>query len=353
MVEGKEKVIVGMSGGVDSSVTAYLLKKQGYDVIGVTLDIWQNELDNLRENAINDAKEICKKLDILHYVFDVKNDFKKNVIDPFVKDYIEAKTPNPCVRCNRYLKFEALLKCADELNIRLVATGHYAKIEKNEKGRYYVKKSVTDTKDQSYMLYDLSQEQLSRIIMPLGNFTKDEIRNVAKEQDFINADKKDSQDICFIGNKNYSKYIEENYNYKSVSGNFVDKKGNILGEHQGIINYTIGQRKGLKVSYKYPLYVIKIDKLKNNVVLGAQDELLKSVLVCSKINYMLIDDLTVPMEVFAKIRYKSNAELAVIQKIGNDRIKVSFKEKVKGITPGQAVVFYDREGNIIAGGIIE
>lgn len=353
MVEYKEKVIVGMSGGVDSSVTAYLLKNKNYEVVGVTLDIWQDDKDKTRENAINDAKKICEKLNIPHYIYDVKKDFKINVINPFVNDYIEAKTPNPCVRCNRYLKLEGLIKCANELNIKYVATGHYAKVEKNEQGRYYVRKSSTLKKDQSYMLYDLTQEQLSRLIMPLGDYTKDEIRSVAKEQKFENAEKKDSQDICFIQGKDYVKYIENNYNYKSRIGNFIDKKGKILGQHKGIINYTIGQRRGLNVSYKYPLYVIKIDKEKNSVILGSQEELLNNVLICNKINYMLIDGLQDCMEVFAKIRYKANDELAIIEKINEDRIKVSFKEKVKGITPGQAVVFYDKLGRLIAGGIIE
>ena len=347
----RKKIVVGMSGGVDSSVAAYLLKSKGFDVVGVTLDIWQDDLKEARKNAISDAKKICETLGIKHYIFDVKEEFKKNVIEPFVHDYIEAKTPNPCVRCNRFLKFEGLIKCAEELGISLVATGHYARLENNN-GRYYIKKSATINKDQSYMLYDLSQEQLSKIIMPLGEYTKEEIRDIAKNQGFINADKKDSQDICFISNKDYSKYIEKFFDYKPVAGNFVDKKGNILGRHKGIINYTIGQRKGLGVSYKYPLYVIKIDKSNNTIILGEESELLRDTLVCCNVNYMLIDNLKAPMEVFAKIRYKSKEEEALIEKLGKDDIKVRFKNKVKGVTPGQAVVFYDLYGNLIAGGII-
>ena len=346
-----KKIVVGMSGGVDSSVAAYLLKSKGFDVVGVTLDIWQDDLKEARECAISDAKKICETLGINHYIFDVKKDFKKNVIEPFVHDYIEAKTPNPCVRCNRFLKFEGLLKCAKELGIDLVATGHYARLEEDN-GRYYVKKSVTSTKDQSYMLYDLSQEQLSKIIMPLGEYTKEEIRDIAKKQGFVNADKKDSQDICFIANKDYSKYIQKFFDYKPVVGNFVDKKGNILGKHRGIINYTIGQRKGLGVSYRCPLYVIKIDKSNNTVILGEENELLRDTLVCGNVNYMLIDNLNEPMNVLAKIRYKSKEEEAVIEKLGENDIKVHFKNKVKGVTPGQAVVFYDLDGNLIAGGII-
>lgn len=353
-MENKTKVIVGMSGGVDSSVTALILKNKGYEVIGVTLDIWQDCNSINRQNSINDAKKICDMLEIKHLVFDVKEEFRKRVIDPFAKEYMEAKTPNPCVRCNKYLKFEALLQKAKELNVNFIATGHYANIEKDEiSGRYYIKKSINDKKDQSYVLFDLTQEQLSHIIMPLGEYSKEEIRKIAEENGFINANKKDSQDICFIENNDYASFIEKEYIYKSKIGNFVDLNGKKLGIHKGIVNYTVGQRRGLGLSLKYPMYVVKVDKEKNEVILGREEELLKYELICKNINLMKIENIDIPIKVKAKIRYNAKEAEATIIKIEKDKIKVDFVLPQKGIAPGQAVVFYDDDKCIIGGGIIE
>lgn len=345
----KKRVVIGLSGGVDSSVAALLLKNQSYDVIGVTMFLHQKADDTY----LDDAKNIANKLNIPFHILDLRNEFKQFVIDNFAKEYIDGKTPNPCIECNKHLKFGLMLKKAKELfNADYIATGHYAKIEYNEKtNRYYIKESDSKGKDQTYVLYNLTQEQLKHTLMPLGSYTKDEIREIAKENGFITANKKDSQEICFVEDNDYAGFIEKNYNYKTIQGEFVDTKGNKYGKHKGIIHYTVGQRRGLGLSLKAPLYVKKVDSRTNEVILCPKEELFKESLTCNKVNLITIDKLDAPMSVTAKIRYSAPKVKATLIPIDDDIIKVVFDTPQRAITPGQAVVFYDNE-IVIGGGTI-
>lgn len=352
-----KKVVIGMSGGVDSSVSALLLKQQGYDVIGITMNIWQRQDDEkvcekacCAVNAVDDARAVANKLGIPYYNMNFRDEFKKDVIDYFVDQYIHGKTPNPCIACNKYLKFEKLLEKAKTLfDADYIATGHYAKVEYNEKtDRYYLRESATLKKDQTYALYNLSQEQLKHIIFPLGEYTKDEVRQIARDNNLINANKHDSQEICFVEDNDYAKFIKEKYNYIPKKGEFVDESGNVLGKHEGIINYTIGQRRGIGISFKKPMYVLKVNVDNNKVVLGEESKLYTDTLICTNINLMPVEKLTEPMEVTAKIRYSAKKAEATIYPIDNGDLKVVFNEPQRAITPGQAVVFYD--GDIVLGG---
>lgn len=355
-----KKVVVGMSGGVDSSVTALLLKNQGYEVIGITMNIWQRKRTDIvcekaccAVDAVSDARRVCEKLDIPYYAMNFKDMFKTEVIDYFVEEYINGKTPNPCIACNKYLKFDKLLEKAKTLfDAEYIATGHYARIKKDEKtNRYYLSESATMAKDQTYALYNLSQDQLSHILFPLGDYDKDTVRQIARENNLVNANKHDSQEICFVEDNDYAKFIETEYGYVSKPGDFVDKKGQILGKHKGIIHYTIGQRRGLGLSFKQPMYVIKIDTVKNQVILGFLEDLYKDELICEKLNFMPFEKLEEPLNVQAKIRYSAKKVEAIITPLEDEKVLVKFKEPQKSITPGQAVVFYDDEV-ILGGGTI-
>ena len=343
------RVLVGMSGGVDSSVTALLLKKQGYDVVGVTMKLLNNA-----ENITNDAKIICEKLGIEYHVVDFSKAFKEKVIDYFANEYISGRTPNPCNMCNRYLKFGLLLDSAiNEFNCEYIATGHYAKVDySSDTGRYFLRKSNTDKKDQTYALYKLTQEQLSRVIMPLGSYQKDDVRKIAEENDLINAKKKDSQEICFVPDDNYIKVIEDNYNFKAKKGNFVDLNGNILGEHKGIIHYTIGQRKGLEIAFQKRMYVVSIDSEKNEVVLGDDEDLFRNSFICDDVNFMAIDSIKEPIHANVKIRYSAKPEEAELIPIDDGSIKVVFNKAQRAITPGQSAVFY-KDDIVLGGGTIK
>jgi len=344
-----DKVVVGMSGGVDSSVAALLLKKAGYDVIGVTLHLW-DRTDGI--SVAEDARVICEKLGIEYNVVDFREEFKQRVITPFVKEYIEGRTPNPCNLCNRYIKFEALLDYAKSIGAKYIATGHYAKIEKDDvTGRYYITKSAADKKDQTYALYDLTQEQLSHVLMPLGDYTKEQIRKIAEENSLVNANRKDSQEICFVEDKDYAGFIKRHFNYTSKQGNFEDSLGNVYGKHKGLIHYTVGQRKGLGLSLKKPMYVVRLEKATNKVIIGEEKELEKDILTCNKVNFMMIDKLIEPLKVMAKIRYNAKPVSAIILPLENGNVKVVFDEAVKGVAPGQACVFYI-EDKVLGGGII-
>ncbi len=342
------KVLVGMSGGVDSSVAALLLKKQGYEVIGATMVLFDD--DKLKEgclssNAIKDAQMVCNKLGIKHHVIDLKIAFKKYVIDDFINAYKNGVTPNPCVCCNKYLKFGVLFKEAQKLGCDYVATGHYAKIKD---GKLMV--STVKNKDQSYFLYGVDKNVLKHVIFPLDGFTsKEEIRRIAEENNLVVARKKDSQEICFIPDNDYVQFLRSKANLRSKEGNFVDKNGNVLGKHKGIINYTIGQRKGLGISSSHPLYVIKIDISNNEITLGSENDLYNNELECRNVN-VLVDKL--PSVVMAKIRFRASASLARLKTLENGNIKVIFKEPQRAITKGQSVVFYDKEGVVLGGGII-
>lgn len=347
-----KKVVIGLSGGVDSSVAAHLLKKAGYDVIGVTMDLYDKEGKDTSDSIL-DAKKIAEKLEIPFYSIDFKDEFKKHVIDYFVKEYMEGRTPNPCIECNKHLKFGLMLDKAKSLfNADYIATGHYAKVEYNETtNRYYIKESDATGKDQTYVLYGLTQQQLKHILMPLGNYTKDQIREIAKENGFITADKKDSQEICFVEDNDYAGFIKRNYNYEPIKGEFIDTSSNKYGLHKGIIHYTVGQRRGLGLSLKSPLYVKKLDAKTNQVILCPKEELLSDSLICNNINLMAIDNLVNPISVTVKIRYSAPKVKATLIPIDDNNIKVVFNEPQRAVTPGQAVVFYD-EDIVVGGGTI-
>ena len=351
----KKKVLLGMSGGVDSSVSAILLKNQGYEVIGCTMKLWNSEKDEFtRKKEIDDVKKICKELGIEHFVFDYEKEFKSCVVDNFICEYENARTPNPCVECNRYFKFGELLKKAKELGCDFLATGHYARIIFSERYHMYVlKRSEEIKKDQTYFLYSIPKEELEHILFPLQNYeNKQEIRDIAKEYGLKVSEKKDSQEICFIPNNDYQSFLNRYMDNECQKGDIVLKNGEILGKHDGLINYTIGQRKGLGIAYKEPLYVIKLDKQKNIVIVGTEKELYSNVLYAKNLNWLLFDKLDKEIECYAKIRYRANPAKARVYK-EEERVKVIFDEPQRAITPGQSVVFYDEEGVVIGGGIIE
>lgn len=349
-----KRVIVGMSGGVDSSVAALLLKKQGYEVIGITMDIWQNKKkDHCSLDVVKDSKKVASQLNIPHHVLDLKNDFKKEVVDEFVKEYKNARTPNPCILCNKAIKFEKLLEKAKTIfNADYIATGHYAKVDYNETtGRYFLREAASSLKDQTYALYSLTQDQLAHVLFPLGEYTKEQVRKIAEEYELVNSNKQDSQEICFIEDNDYAKFIINEYKYKPIPGDFINKSGKILGKHKGIINYTIGQRRGLGLSLKKPMYVYKIEKEKNNVVLAYEEDLYSDILECNNVVFAPFKKLERPMQVTAKIRYLAKKAKATIYPLENGNIKVVFDNKERAITPGQAVVFYDVD-IVIGGGTI-
>lgn len=351
------KVVVGMSGGVDSSVAAWLLKEQGYDVIGVTMQIWQDEDTEVQEaeggccglSAVDDARRVAMDLGIPYYVMNFKEEFRKNVMDYFAGEYVEGRTPNPCIACNRHVKWESLLRRSMAIGADYIATGHYAQIDRLPGGRYSLKISVTAAKDQTYALYNLTQEQLSHTLMPVGSYHKEEIRDMAERLGLPVAHKPDSQEICFIPDHDYASFIEEYTGRELPPGNFVDLDGNVLGRHRGITHYTVGQRKGLNLSMGRPVFVVEIRPETNEVVIGDNQDVFTNVLRCDKLNWMAVDGLHgKPMDVLAKIRYSHKGSPCTIREIGNDMVECRFHEPVRAVTPGQAVVFYD--GDYVAGG---
>lgn len=352
----KKKVAVGMSGGVDSSVAAYLLKEQGYDVIGVTMQIWQDEdVFSMAKNegccglsAVDDARRVADMLDIPYYVLNFKKEFKEYVIQYFVEEYMNARTPNPCIACNRYVKWEALLQRALQLGCDYIATGHYARIRRLENGRYALCKSATVRKDQTYALYNLTQEQLSKTLMPVGEFEKEEVRKMAEKIGLSVANKPDSQEICFIPDHDYAGYIERTTGKQFRPGNFVDKNGVVLGTHKGLVHYTVGQRKGLGLSLGAPAFVLELRPETNEVVIGTNEDTFHDCLIANQLNFMSLEHLEGEMLVNAKIRYSHSGELCKIRREGKDEVICSFVNPVRAITPGQAVVFYD--GDIVVGG---
>ncbi len=357
----KKTVVVGMSGGVDSSVAAWLLKEQGYNVIGVTMQIWQDEDEFVVEHqggccglsAVDDARRVANTLGIPYYVMNFKNEFKKNVIDYFTNAYLHGMTPNPCIACNRYVKWEALLKRSLDIGADYIATGHYARIAKLANGRYAIQKSKTDAKDQTYALYNLTQYQLSHTLMPLGEYEKPEVRRLAEEAGLIVANKPDSQEICFVQDNDYAGYIERECDCSSVRpGNFVDKDGNILGQHKGIIHYTVGQRKGLNLSMGRPVFVTDIRPDTNEVVIGDSEDVFSSELYADNINYMAEPQIEDQTRAYAKIRYSHKGAPCTVFNPENGRLRVVFDEPQRAITPGQAVVFYNPEGLVLGGGTI-
>lgn len=342
-----KRVLLGMSGGVDSSVSAVILKQKGYEVIGATMKLCN---EGCTVNHASDAKKVCDKLNIQHHIFDCRDKFKKHVIDDFINCYENAKTPNPCVECNRYLKFGEFYERAEGLECDYVATGHYARVDySKEYNQYVLKKAKEEKKDQSYFLYKLPKEILSKIIFPLEEYKdKEEIRNIARENDLIVAEKKESQEICFIPDDNYVRFIKDNSNTNFKEGNIVNNDGEILGKHNGIINYTVGQRKGLGISYKEPLYVLKIDKEKNEVIVGTEDELYVKEVIIEDVNYLVTDLEDKEIEVEAKVRYRAKPAKAILYPLENNRAKFIFAESQRAVTPGQSLVFYI--GDVVIGG---
>lgn len=350
------KIAVAMSGGVDSSLAAALLKKAGHDIIGITFKMWPKEecgssvgraCCNLE--AVTRARAVCEDLDIPYYVFDFSKEFKEKVIDYFCGEYLRGLTPNPCIVCNEKIKFEVLLEKARSLGASHIATGHYAKNSLDKKsGRYLLREGSDKAKDQSYFLCRLTQAQLKHALFPLGEMTKVRARSLAKKYKLKTYKTVSSQDICFIRDLDYAAYIKEKTGAEMKPGEIVDKDGNVLGRHKGIIFYTIGQRRGLGIAHKEPLYVTSIDAENNRIVVGAKNDLLKKSLIADRINWIAIDGIDGPLRVMAKIRYNTKKAAATVTKVDAGQVRVEFDSPQEAPTPGQAVVFYDRD--VVLGG---
>lgn len=353
-----KKALIAMSGGVDSSVAALLIKEQGYTSTGITMKLYNNDTIDKKENTccsaddIADARAVCNKLDIPYYVFNFTDSFDEQVIRRFIDAYENGATPNPCIDCNRYIKFDRLMHRMKELEMDFVVTGHYARIEYNEStGRYELKKAVDSSKDQSYVLYSLTQEQLAHTLFPLGGMTKAEIRKIAEENNFINAHKHDSQDICFVPDGKYAEFIESYTGKSYPKGDFVDLQGKVLGEHKGIIRYTIGQRKGLGLALPAPMYVCQKDLANNKVVLCSNDELFSKELYANNINLITCNAIEKPMKVNARVRYNQKEQPATVVQVDEDKLHIVFDEPQRAISKGQAVVLYDGD-TVVGGGTI-
>ena len=357
----KKRVLLGMSGGVDSSVSAIILKEQGYEVIGATMKLWEDKNNPEVESgccsfsAVNDAKRVCDQLGIPHYTLNCEDEFKTHVIDNFINSYKNAGTPNPCVECNKYLKFGAFYRKALELECDYIATGHYAKTEFSDKyNQYVLKMSDEKAKDQSYFLYGIPKEVLPKMLFPLKNMSsKEDVRKIARKNNLQVADKKDSQEICFIPDNDYGKFLEQNLEKLPPKGDIVLEGSNeILGKHKGLIYYTIGQRKGLGIAYKEPLYVIKLDAKNNKVIVGTENQLYNTTLKANNVNVLLNIDLNKPINVKAKIRYRSKPAEAILELDEKGIATLNFKELQRAITIGQSVVFYIDEDIVLGGGTI-
>lgn len=352
----KKKVVIGMSGGVDSSVAAALLLKQGYEVIGLTMRLWDDDTADGSDkcSALEDAKRVCESLGIKHYVADFRDSFRQNVIEYFVNEYKNGRTPNPCIICNKFLKFDEMLKFAEELGADYIATGHYARIERDaDTGRYLLKEAESAKKDQTYVLYSLTQEQLSKTLMPLGELeSKAETRKIAEDLGLLNAKKADSMEICFVPDKDYAAFIERHTGEPAAAGEFVDTEGNVIGRHKGIIHYTVGQRKGLGIAMGRPVFVLDKDAGKNTVVIGDEPELFYKRVEVSGVNFIPFDTLSGELRVKAKLRYRHTEQSATLHSMGESSVLIEFDQPQRAPSPGQVAVFYDGE-YVLGGGIIE
>lgn len=351
-----EKAMIAMSGGVDSSVAAYLSLKMGLECIGATMRLFTNDVLGESQQSsccslddTEDARSVAYRLGMRFYVFNFSQDFREMVMDDFVRCYEQGLTPNPCIRCNRYLKFQKLLERAAMLGCDAVVTGHYARIMQDKSsGRYLLYKALDKNKDQSYVLYSLTQYQLSHLLLPLGELTKEQVRSIAEEQGFVNAHKKDSQDICFVPDGDYVAFMERYTGKSYPGGDYLDLAGKVVGHHQGAVRYTIGQRKGLNLAMGRPVYVCGKDMQANTVTVGDDSDLYKTTLIAGDGNFFPFDELTEPMEVLAKARYRMTEQPATISPLPNGKIQVKFHRRQRALTPGQAVVFYD--GDMVIGG---
>ena len=351
-----EKIVIGMSGGVDSSVAAWLLQREGWQVIGVTMETWQEEATGAGEgscghSAVSEARRVAETLGIPHVALDFREPFRQQVVEYFMREYEAGRTPNPCIACNRYIKWEALRTEARRLGADWIATGHYARIRQLENGRYAVERAASAAKDQTYALYRLTQEQLAHTRMPLGRYPKEEVRRMAEEAGLPVAHKPDSQEICFIPDQDYAAFISRQRGREPAEGDFVDTEGRVLGRHRGLTHYTVGQRKGLGIAFGVPMFVQKLCPGTNQVVLGSNEQLFTRRVRCRDLHFMAVPGLPEPLPVTAKIRYSHKGAAGTIRMVGEDLAECVFDEPVRAATPGQALVFY-RDGLVLGGGTI-